>query len=201
MNFYGPAGTIETIPFHELLQEEGDERRDLSGKVVFVGASPSALVSGAESRTRTPRSIRLPEGSNLSGVEIAATAFANLLTGRTLRPVGPFTAIAVLLAFGGLVGFLARVLPGTQAVAITLGLGVAIVGLAQFLFTAHSMLVPLAVPVLVQLPVALFVGLLSRYRDIRRQVPMEIEPHARQQVFNGVCLTTDVKGYTTLPNT
>ena len=57
---------------------------------------------------------------------------------------------------------------------------------------------PLAVPVLVQLPVALFVGLRSRYRDIRRQVPIEVDPHARQQLFHGVCLATDVKGYTTL---
>ena len=32
-NFYGPAGTIETIPFHTLLQEESTERLNLAGKV------------------------------------------------------------------------------------------------------------------------------------------------------------------------
>jgi adenylate cyclase len=39
---------------------------------------------------------------------------------------------------------------------------------------------------------------LSRYRDIRRQMPIEVNPYARQQLFSAVCLTTDVKGYTHL---
>lgn len=198
LNFYGPAGSIETIPFHELLQDERDERRDLSGKVVFVGTSSSTLLTSAEQADTYPTVYSTAEGVDLSGVEIGATAFANLLTDRTLRPVGPLTSIGALLTFGGLVGFLARVLPGMHATAITIALGAAGVGLAQFLFTAHSLLVPLAVPVLFQLPVALFVGLRSHYRDIRRQVPIEVDPHARQQRFRGVCLTTDVKGYTTL---
>ncbi len=49
-----------------------------------------------------------------------------------------------------------------------------------------------------QLPVGLLVGLLARYRDIRRQVPIEIDPYAEQQLFKGICLTTDVSGYTAL---
>ncbi len=53
-------------------------------------------------------------------------------------------------------------------------------------------------PLLIQLPVAMFAGLLSRYRDIRKQMPIEVNPYARQQMFSAVCLTTDVKGYTTL---
>jgi adenylate cyclase len=197
LNFYGPPGSIETIPFHEFLDGRA-ERRDLSGKVVFIGTGPSALVTSAEQVDTYPTVYTTAEGVNLSGAEIGATAFANLLTDRTLRPAGPLLSTGALLAFGGLVGFLARALPGMHAAAITITLGAAVVGLAQFLFTAHSMLVPLAVPVLVQLPVALFVGVLSRYRDIRRQVPIEVDPHARQQVFNAVCLTTDVRGYTAL---
>ncbi len=34
--------------------------------------------------------------------------------------------------------------------------------------------------------------------DIRKQVPIEVDPHARQQLFLGVCLATDVAGYTSL---
>lgn len=197
LNFYGPAGSIETIPFHELLQE-GNNRRDLSGKVVFVGTSPSATLTSAEQVDTYPTVYSTAEGVDLSGSEIGATAFANLLTDRTLRPVGPLTSIGALLAFGGLVGLLARVLPGMHATAITFVLAAAGVALAQFLFTAQSLLVPLAVPVLVQLPTALFIGLRSRYRDIRRQVPIEVDPHSRQQLFRGVCLATDVEGYTAL---
>ena len=198
LNFYGPAGSIETIPFHELLQDEGKERRDLTGKVVFVGESASALMTSAEQADRYPTVYSTREGADLSGAEMGATAFGNLLTGQTLKPIGPFASFVALLAFGGVVGFLARLLPTMRAAVFVIALGAAGVGLAQLLFTAHSVLVPLAVPVLVQLPLAIFAGLLLRYRDIRRQVPIEVDPHAKQQLLRGVCLTTDVKGYTAL---
>jgi len=104
----------------------------------------------------------------------------------------------ILLAFGALAGCLTRLLPGVQATATAIGLGIGVVALAQWMFIRHSVLVPLAVPLLIQLPVAMFAGLLSRYRDIRKQMPIEVNPYARQQLFSGVCLTTDVKGYTHL---
>jgi adenylate cyclase len=194
LNFYGSAGQIETIPFHELLLDV-DARRNLAGKVVFVGMSPSSLMTSAEQTDTHPTVYSTADGVDLSGAEISATAFANLLTDRTLRPVSSWTAIGALFAFGGLVGFLARVLPGMQAAAVTIALAAAGAALAQFLFTAHARLVPLATPLLVQLPLALFVGLLLRYRDIRRQVPMELDPHAPPEFSSGVCLVTDVVGY------
>jgi adenylate cyclase len=198
LNFYGPAGSIETIPFHELLQDELHEQFALAGKVVFVGEGASELVTSAEQPDTYRTIYSTSEGVDLSGAEIGATAFANLLTERTLRPVGLLSYYGVLLAFGGLVAFVARLLPGVHATATAMALAVVYWGLTQFLFTAHSLLVPLAIPLLVQLPLALFVGLLARYRDIRRQVPIEVDPYLGQQVFQGVCLTTDVKGYTSL---
>jgi adenylate cyclase len=198
LNFYGPAGSITTIPFHELLQDEQEERRDLRGKVVFVGESASVLTTSAAQADSHLTVFSTGEGVDLSGTEIGATAFANLLTNQMLTPIDAVTSFVVLLAFGGLVGFLFRLLPGTHATATAISLGIVFAVVAQFLFTADSLLLPLAVPLLVQLPVALFVGLFSRYRDIRKQMPIEVDPYARQQLFNGVCLTTDVKGYTAL---
>jgi adenylate cyclase len=136
------------------------------------------------------------DGVDLSGAEIGATAFANLLADRVLRPVSALGAFAVLVGFGIFVGVLTRLLPGIYAVAITAAVGSAYYGSAQFLFTQHMLLIPLAIPVLVQLPLALFVGVLSRYRDIRKQVPIEIDPNAPLEEFQGVCLATDVTGYT-----
>jgi adenylate cyclase len=198
LNFYGPPGSIQTIPFHELLQNGGSAKRDLAGKVVFVGESASSLMTSAVQPDSYPSVYSTAEGVDLSGTEIGATAFANLLTDRTLQPVGPFASFVVLLAFGGLVGALARLLPGIPATASAIAVGCVSVAVAQFLFTAHSLVVPLVVPLLIQLPVALFVGVLSRYRDIRRQTPIEVDPDRRQDVFYGVCLTTDVTGYTRL---
>jgi adenylate cyclase len=106
--------------------------------------------------------------------------------------------MVLLLAVGVSAGFLARVLPGVPALGATIALGVAVAAGAQVMFSTQARLMPLATPVVVQLPVALFVGLLLRYRDIRRQVPIEVDPDAPQMLFNGVCLTADVKGYTGL---
>jgi adenylate cyclase len=197
LNFYGPPGTIETVPFHELLKS-GAAHRDLSGKVVFVGESASSYVTSTGQNDTYATVYSTPEGIDLSGTEIGATAFANLLTGRTLRPIGPWASLVVLLAFGGFVGLVARALPGMYALAFAGTLGIVGALAAQYLFTVHARLVPLAVPLLVQLPVGLFVGLLSRYLDIRKQVPIEVDPYARQQLFRGVCLATDVAGYTSL---
>ena len=197
LNFYGPPGTIRTIPFHEIVQDEGMQGRRLSGAVAFVGEGSSPFVTTSSQPDTYPTVYSTADGIDLSGTEIAATAFGNLLTDRTLKPAGALS-LALLLLFGGVGGFLTRALPGTRALAAALVLGGALMGVAQYLFVAHSLLVPLAIPLLVQLPVALFAGLLARYLDIRRQIPLEIDPRARQQRFEGVCLATDISGYTSL---
>ncbi len=169
LNFYGPAGTIETIPFHELLQDRRGDRFDLAGKAVFVGEGASGFVTSAEQPDTYPTVYSTSEGVDLSGAEIGATALANLLTDRVLRPVSVIRSLAILLGVGIVVGILTRLLPGVYAAAIVTAVGAAYCGLAQFLFADHARLIPVAIPVLVQLPLALFVGIYSRYRDIRKQ--------------------------------
>ncbi len=51
--------------------------------------------------------------------------------------------------------------------------------LAHYQFTTHALLLPIAVPLLVQLPLGLVGGLLWRYLNIRRQVPREIDQATR----------------------
>ena len=198
LNFYGPAGSIDTIPFHELLEEPGRKSFSLAGKTVFVGEGASELVTSAEQPDtfRTVYSTR--EGFDLSGSEIGATALANLLTDRALRPINALGASAILLGLGMVVGILARLLPGIYAVPIGLFVSAAYYGSAQFLFSRHALLVPVVIPLLVQFPLALFVGVFSRYRDIRKQIPMELDPSAPLEEFQGVCLVTDIEGYTRL---
>jgi adenylate cyclase len=44
LNLYGPPGTIDTIPYHELLQEPR-RAHELRGRAVFVGEIPTAFLS------------------------------------------------------------------------------------------------------------------------------------------------------------
>ena len=106
-NFYGPAGTVETIPFHRLLQTDATEHPSLAGKVIFVGEGASALVTSAEQQDAYPTVYSTPDGVDLNGAELGATAYANLLTGEWLRRASPLAAIWILFAFGVLAGVMA----------------------------------------------------------------------------------------------
>jgi adenylate cyclase len=103
------------------------------------------------------------EGVDLSGVEIAATAFANLLTDRSLQPTGTLATAAILLLLGLVLGSGIYLLSASVAVPLALLLSALYVAAVQFAFNAADLWLPLAIPMLVQLPIALFVGLLAQY--------------------------------------
>ena len=158
LNFYGPPGSIPNIPYNAVIR--GDSAVDLSGKVVFVGLS-DLYDPGQPDRFCTV--FTNDDGVDLSGVEIAATAFANMLTDRSLRPAGKSVTVGILLMAGLILGAGIYLLPATIAVPIALLLSGLYVGLVQLAFNAGDLWLPLAIPVLVQFPLALFVGLLAQY--------------------------------------
>jgi hypothetical protein len=86
INFYGPPGTIAAVPYHAVISGSDPnvppEALDFSGKVVFVGYL-DLFDPGQPDRFHTV--FTRADGVDLAGVEIAATAFANLLTDRSLH--------------------------------------------------------------------------------------------------------------------
>ena len=105
LNLYGPPGTIRTIPYHALVGKDGQDAAspsaDLSGKVVFVGYSD---LYEPDQPDRFYTVFTGKDGIDLSGVEIMATAFANLLRDDALRQSGPVLAAAFLFGFGFALG-------------------------------------------------------------------------------------------------
>jgi len=171
INYYGP-GAFRQISYWEALQSESLPPDVFSNKVVFVGATrvitPRGGNSGDEHRTPHTRW----SGQLLSGVEIQATVFLNLLRRDWLsRP--PATAeAAFFILCGGLLGFvlaLARPLPA-------LGWGAAAVILTALatliLFSAKRMWFPWLIVAGAQVPFALgcsvlgFVLRASQAKDI-----------------------------------
>jgi adenylate cyclase len=190
LNFYGRAGRIRTIPFHELLADGVGQRLDLTGMVVFVGEGATEVVSSADQRD-TYSTVYSDEGVDLSGAEIAATAFANLLTNRTLRRV-PFAAeVAILVGFALLASFFSHLLRARLAAGAILALACAHYGIAQYLFSAHALLVPVGV----QAPLSLFAAVWVRYRNLRTQVPREVDRGMAPEQVHAVCLSTDIENY------
>ena len=219
LNFYGPPGSIETIPYHVIIRGEesviGQAPIDLKGKVVFVGFS-DLYDPGQPDGFYTVYTT--DEGVDLSGVEIAATAFANLIDGRALKLTNTGTTILILLLFGGLLGAGVYLMPALISVPLAVLVTVSYVVGAQYLFNNENIWLPLATPVLVQLPMAIFVGLLAQYlfeRKQEQQLTKAISYYLPEAVVGSLteegldeatlnktvyatCFATDMKGFTSI---
>jgi adenylate cyclase len=216
LNFYGPPGQVRTIPVHRLLDDGADAAPlpDLAGKVVFIGRSE--LLNNSEDGFATvfpgPKAVRV------SGVEIAATAFANLLEGRQLEPAGAAASLAWIGAFGLIVSLIARLLPAPLAVPLAIGFAGAGYLAAQLAFDRANLWLPVTVPLLVQLPLGLLVGLLLQYRaaqqaranvsrGLRYYLPERIatgfaeapvDPSALKEQLFAACMVTDAERFASL---
>ncbi len=219
LNFYGPPGTIRTIPYQAVLAKEGDagaERvGDLTGKVVFVGYSD---LYDPDQPDRFYTVFTGKDGIDLSGVEIMATAFANLLTERAVWPSDTAVTAFCVLWFGLTVGIAIYLLPAMVSVPSAFVLTGLYAALVQWRFNEADLWLPLAVPALVQLPLALLIGLMGQYllerrkerqiaRAIRYYLPenivkdlteKQIDPDSVNKVVFGTCLATDMSGFTRL---
>ncbi|MGR9044780.1 MAG: CHASE2 domain-containing protein [Gammaproteobacteria bacterium] len=218
LNFYGPPGTITTLPYHSVLEKETAsteiEFADLTGKVVFVGYSD---IYDPAQPDRFYTVFTNDEGVDLSGVEIAATAFANLLTDRSLLPPDPGTLALMVTTFGIVIG-VTLMLPAVVSVPLTLFIGALYLYVCELVFSKSNLWLPLAVPLLVQLPLALFSGLVIQYLSERRKqkratraigyylpeklareiTEKNLESSAINKVTYSICLASDMAGFTTI---
>ncbi|HRK95278.1 MAG TPA: adenylate/guanylate cyclase domain-containing protein [Rhodospirillales bacterium] len=217
LNFYGPPGTIQRLSYDAVINagSGGAGAIDLRDKVVFVGYS-DLYDPGQPDRFYSV--FTRSDGVDLSGVEIMATAFANLLTDRTLRTTGTWQTVAITALFGLAVGAGIFLLPALIGVPLALALGAGYAVSAQLAFNRADLWLPLVVPLLLQLPVALFVGLLGQYLFERRQKTRATEAisyylpdsavkaltaggreaEAINKVVYATCFATDMAGFSTL---
>jgi adenylate cyclase len=219
INFYGPPGTIRTIPYESLLKEDGGDAtarsEDLNNNMVFVGYSD---LYDPDQPDRFYTSFTGKDGVDLSGVEIMATAYANLLSQRTLQPSDTTISAIAVLAFGLLAGILAYLLPATAAVPAVIAFTALYAGLLQWRFNEADLWLPLATPALVQLPLALLIGLMGQYllksrkeeqmtQAIRYYLPenlvrdlaeRQVDPTTLNRVVFGTCLATDMSDFIAL---
>lgn len=219
INLYGPIGTIPTIPYQRVLGVEDPlmprAMPDLTGRAVFVGYSD---LQDPAQPDRFYTVFTNDDGVDLSGVEIMASAFANLLTGAAIRPSDTALTITVLALFGLILGAGLYALPAPIGVPIAFLAAFAYFLLALMLFEHGYRWLPLATPLLVQLPMALLVGLMAQYlfsRRSERRISEAMSYYLPEKVFTdltrrgfdtvavdqevyGVCLATDMSGFSTI---
>lgn len=176
LDFYGPPRSVRTVGFHEVLEAAGRGtegaswlRETFAGRAVFVGYSAAHPSEQDRIRDDYLTVFSRPDGLNLSGVEIAATAFANLIENRAPRPLPNALHLGLLLAWGLVLGALCIALRGGYLAAAVAAASAGYLALAHFRFTAAAQWLPLVGPLLVQAPMALFGGVLWHYVEGQRE--------------------------------
>jgi adenylate cyclase len=217
LSYYGPARTIRTVPYHDALQDLSPEqmKRVFGGKAVFVGFSESKQ---PEQQDWFYSVFSQNSGQNLSGVEIGATAFANLLDGLAVEPMSLPARWLSVFAWGFVIASIGVQLSGLGALAAAMVAAVLYAGAAELFFARLGLWSPLAVPLLMQLPAALFAGLLWNHRTVKRQreriqaalgyylpkraldrlAHQTAGTKASKELVYGTCLVTDAEHYTSL---
>ncbi len=171
LNFYGPPRTITTIPYFQALQPDSlgavnQNVFDLKDKVIFIGVSE---ISQHEQRDGFYTIFSDSNGFDLSGVEICATAFANLLEDIPVEPFGLSFHIITVLIWGFLIGIVCFLFPPLTATLYILGLIILYSGMAYSQFKIVGIWFPLVIPIIFQVPLAILVAGFWRYIDINKE--------------------------------
>jgi adenylate cyclase len=213
LNFYGTAGSISTVEASDLLVPRDEAKlASLTGKYVFVGFSSIYDPQHADSHTTV---FSRADGVDLSGVEIAATATANLLTGTELTWVDlPIRTLTGLL-LGALAITLLYFLSGLYGLAAILVVGSAYLGASITLLSRDYVAMPLVVPLGIILPSIALSALLLQFllekrqrsslsQSLQRFVPNLFQGdfagpdflHKAQTNIRGVLMAVDGENYT-----
>jgi adenylate cyclase len=226
LNYYGPSPTLTVIPYQQVMQalvtpgppkknfkNQSLASEDFRGKAVFIGFVEHFP---AHQQDNFYTVFSKSGGLDLSGVEIAATAFANLLQRSFIEPVNLFGYLLTVSIWGLVLGTMCMVLPGIWVIPSLLVIAGSYVGLSHSLFFHYHLWLPLVTPLLIQAPFAIITGFLWRYtqssqekRRVRQAFTYYLPdavideltrsgadlPTQRQPVF-GVCLDSDAAHYT-----
>ena len=220
LNFYGPAATIRTISYYRLLEtsptgQMGSAGLDVSGKVVFIGVTQSNPWPQVRDGFYTVFS---QKGADFSGVEIAASAFANLLENRGITSPNWPAYLSLILTWGMVVALISCGLHAGIAAATLLILSALYLSLAVMQFSTSGLWLPLAVPLVIQMPLAYLCALGRKYCRLKRErqniraafgyyLPNPVVDQLTTninylndggQILYGVCLYTDAEKYTRL---
>lgn len=218
LNFYGRARSIHTVPYYQVLTSElASPSIDVKDKAVFVGFAAQFQPEQKDGFY----TVFTESGLDISGVEIMATAFANLLQQNALQVPDPLADIVLILLWGIGITLLMRYLPGALHFPVALVLALGYFAIAYYAFAQHHTWLPVATPLLVQLPLATVLSFFFLYRDVQRErrnireafgyhLPVNVVDQiakgmehvtAAGEKVQGIVMATDAEQYTALSET
>lgn len=176
LDFFGPPGTVPSVAVYDLLARRATI--DLRGRTVFVGVQELTRLGG---RDRFPTVFKSDLGVDLSGVEVGATAYHNLLHDEALRPLPEPARLALVFAIGA--AMMAAACCGSvwRGLALALALGGIYATVAHVAFAHWGLWLPVVVPLAILLPAAVLLGQLVHYlgavRLFSTYVPRSVTRH------------------------
>ena len=215
INFYGPSNTFQTSTVDQVIEGSPQQLSEMfANKTVYIGYSED---SQTEQRDSYVTVYSKKSGVNLSGVEISATVLANLIDNSTIQP--PRMTWWLLIVSGA--ALLAAVSAIYLKFEFAAALQVVMLGfysvIALALFTELAVWLPLLQPLLAFILIDLTVFFIqyNQSKAAERQitqllaqyVPLEAARQLsrtlqgiefNQRAVSGVCLMTDIKGFTRL---
>jgi adenylate cyclase len=217
LNLRGPAGSIRNISYAALLSDASETAiGDLSGKVVFIGVSELHSATQTDSYDTVYSGLN---GINVTGAEIGATAFSDLAEGLSPRRPVDATVVEILvvaLALAAAANF------GGMLVLLSAGalMAAAVLVVGWYALLTQCWLLPVASPILFQIPVGvltatwclrakerrqrqLMAGAARQYlpENVVRSLasgPLRGSSNLAGEVRYSVCLASDIEGFTTL---
>ena len=216
LNLYGPLGSVATIDFPQALAMLADPRQAtaFAGKAVLVGYSEP-------NQSRQVDTYRTPyfnaDGVDVSGVELCATALANLLDGSWLRRPHDGTTALLLMAHVAVLVLPWLVFGVRAALLLTVGIQLITALSLVAIFSVANLWLPVVLPLLVSPLVATGLGFTyqhllqaRRRRELERALDVDLPPQALARLsalFGGdgrggtifaVCLCSDIVSFTKL---
>ena len=219
LNFYGPTRTIPTIPYHHALQPpvpgQDPSAVGVAGRAVFVGSSESRQLAQKDGFYTVYTE---EDGIDLSGVEVMATSFANLIEDMPVTPLPFGWHFSGMLLWGIAVGVLSFVFRPAISIPAVAALSLLYLGAAVQRFSSGGAWYPIVFPLLIQGPMVLVGSVAWNYMEVSRErrnfrkaftyyLPAGIVDELVQNIdglktsdklVNGICLSTDAEQYTAL---
>ena len=220
LNFYGPPGTIKTIPYYQIMESLEDPaaysgQLDLKGKAIFIGLSERMR---PEQKDGFYTVFSQPNGLDISGVEIAASAFGNIIEDMHVKPLGVIEHFALVSLWGILIGVICILFPTLVSSSTIVGVSITYLIVIHYQFKHAGLWFPLVIPLCFQASVAFIGGVLWKYflankerKNIKTAfgyyLPDNIVSQLAKSLANiknssqivyGTCLVTDIEQYTTI---
>lgn len=214
INFYGGPQTLPTLPIDKLLAMTNDElSQQVRGKTIYIGYLETQQTEQQDAYLTV---YSTTQGLDISGVEISATTFSNLLHGTSLRAMPASLALAIN-AFVIFVVWLAYRFSPSRNLLMQTAVFAGYFALTYYCFRQYYLWLPLASIAISAITTNSFL-LLAQYHhhkaqlrkvryalrqylpaDAATQVSSSIASLSKQhQLVHGVVLMTDIKGYTRL---